>query len=272
MIKRAAAIHDISGLGRCSLTAALPILSALGVQCCPIPTAVLSAQTDGYRNYARVDLTDALPDYIGHWKKNGERFDAIYTGFLNSIRQIDMVSRFIDDFRTEDTLVLVDPVMGDNGTLYDSMDRGMPDAIRTLVCHADVITPNLTEAALLLGEAELPEEEKVWLSWAQRLRELGAGAVVITGIDGGDGRVFMAYADDKASGLYFTGQTPRDFPGAGDVFAGVLLGRLLQGAALKKSVQTAADFVAECADLTYKMQTPAREGLVFEPTLHLLIK
>lgn len=115
MIKRAAAIHDISGLGRCSLTMALPILSVLGTQCCPVPTAVLSSQTDGYRDYTFTDLTEALPDYIAHWKKNGEQFDAIYTGFLGSAKQIDIVADFIDTFRSPQTLVLVDPVMGDNG-------------------------------------------------------------------------------------------------------------------------------------------------------------
>ena len=130
MIKRAAAIHDISGLGRCSLTMALPILSVLGTQCCPVPTAVLSSQTDGYRDYTFTDLTEALPDYIAHWKKNGEQFDAIYTGFLGSAKQIDIVADFIDTFRSPQTLVLVDPVMGDNGTVYDSIDRAMCDGIR----------------------------------------------------------------------------------------------------------------------------------------------
>lgn len=272
MIKRAAAIHDISGLGRCSLTMALPILSALGIQCCPVPTAVLSSQTDGYRDYTFTDLTDMLPDYIAHWQRNGEQFDAIYTGFLGSAKQIGLVSGFIDTFRSERTLVLVDPVMGDNGAIYDSVDRDMCEGIRELVRRADIITPNLTEAAILLGEKEIAEDEKTWLAWSRRLRELGPKAVAITGIDNGDGRVCVTCCDDEGAETIYTAHIARDYPGAGDMFASVLLGKLLRGAGLHESAHGAAEFVTECAALTYKMNTPAREGLIFEPMLHMLIK
>ncbi len=272
MIKRAAAIHDISGLGRCSLTMALPILSVLGIQCCPVPTAVLSSQTDGYRDYAFTDLTDTLPDYIAHWKKNEEQFDAIYTGFLGSAKQIDIVSGFIDTFRKAHTLVLVDPVMGDNGAIYDSVDQEMCAGIRKLVCCADIITPNLTEAAILLGEKEIPQDEKTWLAWSYRLRELGPSAVAITGIDNGDGRVCVTCCDDERAETIYTARIARDYPGAGDMFASVLLGKILRGVDLHESAYIAAEFVAECANLTYKMNTPPREGLVFEPMLHMLIK
>ncbi len=272
MIKRAAAIHDISGLGRCSLTMALPILSSLGTQCCPIPTAVLSSQTDGYRDYTFQDLTDILPDYIAHWKKNGEQFDAIYTGFLGAAKQIDIVAGFIDTFRNKQTLVLVDPVMGDNGAIYDSVDRNLCEGICELVRHADIITPNLTEAAILLGEHELADDEKTWLEWARRLCELGPKAVAITGIDNGDGRVCVACCDGERAEAIYTARIARDYPGAGDMFASVLLGKLLRGVDLHESARDAAAFVAECAALTYKMNTPAREGLVFEPMLYRLIK
>ncbi|MDD6274766.1 MAG: pyridoxamine kinase [Clostridiaceae bacterium] len=272
MIKRAAAINDLSGLGRCSLTIALPVLSALGVQCCPVPTAVLSSQTDGYRDYTFTDLTDTLPEYIAHWKANGEQFDAIYTGFLGSARQIKIVSDFIDSFRREKTLVLVDPVMGDNGAMYDSVDRSLCDGIRELVRHADIITPNLTEAAILLGEEEIPEEEETWLSWSRRLCALGPKAVAITGIDNGDGRMCVACCEGERTELIYTVRVAKDYPGAGDLFASVLLGKLLRGSGLHESASEAAAFVAECAELTYKMNTPAREGLIFEPMLHRLIK
>ena len=272
MIKRAAAIHDLSGLGRCSLTMALPILSVLGTQCCPIPTAVLSSQTDGYRDYAFMDLTDVLPDYIAHWKKNGEQFDAIYTGFLGSAKQIDIVEEFIDTFRTERTLVLVDPVMGDNGAVYDSMDQNLCEGICELVRHADIITPNLTEAAILLGEHEIADDEKTWIEWSRRLLELGPKAVAITGIDNGDGRVCVTCCDQEQVETIYTMRVARDYPGAGDMFASVLLGKLLRGMSIHESAHAAASFVAECAALTYKMNTPAREGLVFEPMLYYLIK
>ena len=272
MRKRAAAINDLSGLGRCSLTMALPILSVLGTQCCPVPTAVLSSQTDGYRHYTFQDLTDTMPDYIGHWKHNGERFDAIYTGFLGSSRQIDLVADFIDHFRTDEALVLVDPVMGDHGALYDSIDEEHCAGIRRLVSRADLITPNLTEAAILLGEERLPTEEAVWLDWARRLRELGPKTVAITGIDSGDDRLCVVCCDERHAAATYTHRVHRDYPGSGDLFASLLLGMLLRGDPLEDSVRHAAEFIAACAAYTYELNTPAREGLVFEPMLARLIK
>ena len=272
MIKRVAAIHDLSGLGRCSLTIALPVLSVLGVQCCPVPTAVLSTQTDGYQDYSFTDLTDALPEYIAHWKKNQERFDAIYTGFLGSSRQIGLVSDFIESFRTKQTLVLVDPVMGDNGAMYDSVDQTMCEGIQELVRRADIITPNLTEAAILLQEKEVAHDEETWLEWASRLRKLGPKTVVITGIDSGDGRVCVACCDGDHAEAIYAARVARDYPGAGDLFASVLLGKLLRGTNLYESARCAAAFITECAMLTAKLNTPAREGLAFEPMLPQLIK
>lgn len=270
MIKRAAAVHDISGVGRCSLTIAIPVLSAQGIQCCPVPTAVLSSQTDGYNNYVFTDLTLSLSDYIRQWKCNKEKFDAIYTGFLGSVNQIDIIENFINSFREENTLVLVDPVMGDNGSVYDSVDSAMCDGIRRLVRCSDIITPNVTEAALLLGESVITSEEAVLLDWTQRLCELGPKAVVITGIETGDGRLCVACRDGDRAELLYTVHIAKDYPGTGDMFASILLGKMLGGSNIFEGSQFAADFIAECAALTYKMNTPAREGLVFEPMLHKL--
>lgn len=152
-MKKAAVIHDLSGFGKCSLTAAIPVLSALGVQCCPVATAVLTGQT-GYPCYHCTDLTAMLPDYIDAWGKNNAHFDAIYSGFLTGAKQISQVLDFIHHFREEHTLLLVDPVMGDDGNAYPFFTPGLLNGMKELTLEADVITPNLTEACLL---ADIPE-------------------------------------------------------------------------------------------------------------------
>lgn len=153
-MKKAAVIHDLSGFGKCSLTAAIPVLSALGVQCCPVATAVLTGQT-GYPCYHCTDLTAMLPDYIDAWGKNNAHFDAIYSGFLTGAKQISQVLDFIRYFREEHTLLLVDPVMGDDGNAYPFFTPGLLNGMKELTLKADVITPNLTEACLL---ADIPED------------------------------------------------------------------------------------------------------------------
>ena len=153
-MKKAAVIHDLSGFGKCSLTAAIPVLSALGVQCCPVATAVLTGQT-GYPCYHCTDLTAMLPDYIDAWGKNNAHFDAIYSGFLTGAKQISQVLDFIHHFREEHTLLLVDPVMGDDGNAYPFFTPGLLNGMKELTLEADVITPNLTEACLL---ADIPED------------------------------------------------------------------------------------------------------------------
>lgn len=153
-MKKAAVIHDLSGFGKCSLTAAIPVLSALGVQCCPVATAVLTGQT-GYPCYHCTDLTAMLPDYIDAWGKNNAHFDAIYSGFLTGAEQISQVLDFIRQFREEHTLLLVDPVMGDDGNAYPFFTPGLLNGMKELTLEADVITPNLTEACLL---ADIPED------------------------------------------------------------------------------------------------------------------
>ena len=151
-VKRVAAIHDLSGFGRASLTAIIPILSSMGVQVCPLPTAILSNHTGGFDTFSFVDFTDHMQDYIDHWKELNIDFDCIYSGFLGSERQIEIVSGFIDDFGTKDNMVVIDPVLGDNGNLYSTMDQGLVEGMKHLVTKADIITPNFTEVSLLLGE------------------------------------------------------------------------------------------------------------------------
>lgn len=185
VIKRVAAIHDLSGFGRASLTAIIPTLSSMGVQVCPLPTAILSNHTGGFDHYSFVDLTDTMEEYIDHWKRLNLTFDCIYSGFLGSVRQIEIVAGFLDHFGGEDTLAVVDPVMGDNGRLYSSMKPEITEEMKKLVGKADIITPNFTEAAFLLGEPyreEITDEEvKAWLL---RLSEMGPRTVIITSVPG----------------------------------------------------------------------------------------
>jgi len=166
-VSRVAAIHDLSGFGRSSLAVVIPILSTMGVQVCSVPTAVLSTHTGGFEGYSFVDLTDTLEEFFNHWHKLKIEFDCIYSGFLGSSRQIDIISKFIANFSANDPLVVIDPVMGDNGKLYSTMDREMVEKMRSLLQKADIITPNFTEAAYLLDEEynlDITQEQiKKWL-------------------------------------------------------------------------------------------------------------
>ena len=180
---RVAAIHDMSGFGRCSLTVAIPILSAMGVQCCPLPTAFLSTHTGGFEGFTFLDMTDEMPRIAAHWARLGLEFQAIYSGFLGSERQIGIVEDFIRRFRRPDTVVVVDPVMGDFGRIYQTYTAAMCGGMARLAALADVITPTLTEAALLLGQPyeTLPAGEAGLRQITERLSLEGRRSVVLTG-------------------------------------------------------------------------------------------
>ena len=204
-VQRVAAIHDLSGFGRASLTTIIPILSSMGVQVCPLPTAILSNHTGGFETFSYVDFTDYMQDYIDGWKKLNLDFDCIYSGFLGSERQIQIISDFIDDFGTEDNMVVVDPVLGDNGTLYSTMTQDHVSKMSRLVEKADIITPNFTEVSLLLGE---PYEEKITdhkiKKWLKTLSDMGPEIVVATSVpDQGEGKDTNVVAFDRRSNTYW---------------------------------------------------------------------
>lgn len=188
MVKKIAVIQDLSGFGKCSLTAAIPVISVMGVQPCPLPTAVLSAQT-GYPSYYLDDYTDKMEYIRSEWEKLGAHFDGIYTGFVASEAQIDRIFDFLDTFRKKDTFLLVDPVMGDDGVKYDMFTDGLLEKMKELACQADVLTPNLTELCLLT-EADyetvcsLPGELKIEIihQMANSLVEKGVKNILVTGI------------------------------------------------------------------------------------------
>lgn len=272
---RIAAIHDLSGFGRCSLTVAIPILSAMGIQCCPLPTAFLSTHTGGFEGFTFLDMTDEMPKAAAHWKSLDLQFQAIYSGFLGSERQISIVSDFIRQFRRPDTLVVIDPVMGDYGRVYQTYTPGMCAGTARLAELADVITPNLTEAALLLDcpyEA-LPTGEAGYREIVEHLSLKGRRSVVLTGaaVEPGVTGAMCFDAVSGRTGAVLTERVPREFHGTGDVFASVLTGALVNGADLFQAARQAVDFVRICGARTAAQDLPMREGVDFEPLLGLLV-
>ena len=270
---RVAAIHDLSGFGRCSLTVAMPILSAMGVQCCPLPTAFLSTHTGGFTGFTFLDMTEEMPKVAAHWASLDIRFQGIYSGFLGSAPQIDTVASFIRRFRREDTVVVVDPVMGDEGKIYQTYTAEMCAGMARLADAADVITPNLTEASLLLGgDGTLPKNA----DFRQITAELSCGghrSVVLTGVSERPG-LTGAMCFDAGTGVMEAVQTEfvsHPMHGTGDVFASVLTGGLLRGEGLIPAARRAATFVRDCAERTAAQNLPVREGVDFEPLLGRLI-
>lgn len=265
---RIAAIHDLSCFGRCSLTIALPVLSAMGCQCCPLPTALLSAHT-GFPGNTFLDLTAEMGRIADHWTAMDLQFDAIYSGFLGSADQVDTVARFFDTFKKSDTAVIVDPVMGDHGTAYRTCTPELCRGMRVLAENSDVITPNLTEAALLLDR---PYEEIQRTDAYEVVRRLSVGgrrSVVLTGYSSESGQT-GALCFDRDSGESKAVQTPRepqDFSGTGDLFASVLAGGVARGVPLFQAAQAAADFVRDCIARTLAEGLTEQDGVDFEPLL-----
>jgi len=274
MTPRVAAIHDLSGFGRCSLTVAMPILSVMGIQCCPLPTAFLSTHTGGFSGFTFLDMTEELPKVAAHWKSLGLRFDAIYSGFLGSEAQIGLVADFIRDFRAAGTVVVIDPVMGDDGRAYQTYTPAMCGGMTELAKLADVITPNLTEAAFLLGQPydSLPQGGPALYDVARALSLDGRRSVALTGAALSPGKTGAVCFDAKTGRLSAAQAAfvTRPLHGTGDVFASVLTGALLRGQTLTEAAQTAADFIHDCAVRTVAQGLPFREGVDFEPLLWTL--
>ena len=265
---RIAAIHDLSCFGRCSLTIALPVLSAMGCQCCPLPTALLSAHT-GFSGNTFLDLTVEMGRIADHWAAMDLQFDAIYSGFLGSADQVDTVARFFDTFKKSDTAVIVDPVMGDHGTAYRTCTPELCRGMRVLAENSDVITPNLTEAALLLDRPYEEIRQSDAYEVVRRLSLGGRRSVVLTGYFSEPGQT-GALCFDRDSGESKAVQTPRepqDFSGTGDLFASVLAGGVARGVPLFQAAQAAADFVRDCIARTLAEGLTEQDGVDFEPLL-----
>lgn len=266
-IKKVIAVHDLSGLGRCSLAAAVPILSVMGSQVCPLPTAVLSSQTDGFENFTFHDMTPELVPYFEHLISSASPFNAFYSGFLGSSGQIEKVEYMLSRL-SPDTMVLIDPVMGDHGVLYSTHDDSMVAGMRTLTHHAHIITPNVTEAFFLLGE--VPRESydgECVASLVHRLCRMTGARVVITGVELED-RIACAFSEDGSDVSFtYNPHLKKHYPGTGDIFASVMLGRLLQGRSFKDAVESASGFVYSAMKYSMDFDYPSREGVLLEAKL-----
>ncbi len=263
--KRIAVINDFSGFGRCSLTVSIPIISAMGIQCCAIPTAVFSNHT-GYDDYFFDDYTDKMKYYYSKWEKLGLRFDGIYTGFLGSERQVDIVRDFISRFSDPDTRIIVDPVMGDDGRTYATLTHGLCRRLGALVRHSDIITPNLTEACILTG---IPYSENLTdvsslLKIAGKLVSLGSNNIVITGINQGNDISNFIYTRNGNYEMYSMPLSGSRRAGTGDVFASVIAADAVNGVLLHDSVKKAASFVAKAITASDEMNIPPQDGICFE--------
>ncbi|MEG6614929.1 pyridoxamine kinase [Peptococcaceae bacterium 1198_IL3148] len=275
LVKRVAAIHDLSGFGRGSLTAIIPVLSFMGIQVCPFPTAVLSTHTGGFKDFTFIDLTDHMESYMNHWQREKIEFDCIYSGFLGSPKQIDIISRFIDNFRDQSNMVVVDPVMADNGKLYTTMDETMVEKMKELIKKADIITPNFTEAAFLLNKPIVNsitvEEIKQWL---RELSAMGPSIAIITSVPNINelGNTYVMAYDRPNNKIWKVGckYIPAEYPGTGDTFTSVLIGSLLTGNSLPIALDKSVQFITTAIRASYGFNYDKREGVLLEKVLDTL--
>ncbi len=269
MLLICAAIHDLSCYAKSSLTVVLPVLESMGIEACPLPTALLSTQTDGFDSYYFRDTTPELEGILDSWKQLSLRYDAIYSGFLGSEHQVQLITQFIEQQRILGSpLVLVDPVLGDDAELYGPITKGHVEAMRSLVQVADLITPNATEAALLLG---LPFqehfEEQEALSWARKLSLLTGAQVVITSVPPlSEGFAVACHTEGKQFLIPYT-RVDASYPGCGDLFASILLGNLLGKHSFQTSVNLAVTYTSLAIERTKEIGRERRLGV--SPTLIL---
>ncbi len=280
MAKKIAVINDLSGFGRCSLTAAIPVISVMGVQPCPLPTAVLSAQT-GYPSYYLDDYTDKMEAFRLEWEKLSARFDGIYTGFAASEAQIEHIFKFIETFRHEDTFLLVDPVMGDDGKKYDLYTDGLLQKMKMLAAMADVITPNLTELCLLADEeydavCEYTGQEKreIIREMAVRIQEKGSRTVIVTGIhfrDHEGEKIGNLIVGDGGSSMAAFPYIGKSFSGTGDLFASVIAGGMARGDRIEDLCRLAGRFTWKSMQDSVKEGAENTGGTEFERNLSMLL-
>ena len=268
---RVAAIHDISGFGKCSLTVVLPILSAAGLEACALPTAILSTHTGGFTDFTYRDLTDDIMPVYKHWQELGIHFDAAYSGYLGSHAQLGIVSDIYKCMREDGTKIIVDPVMADNGALYALFDESFPLGMRTLCETADIIVPNITEATLMIGEPyrEGPYTRDYIEGLLKRLAELPRELVVLTGVHFDENELGAACIDVKTGKIEYamTQRVAGAYHGTGDIFASVLTAGLMLGKSARAAMQQAADFTAAAVRRTLDAGRNVKYGVYFEAGL-----
>lgn len=278
LVKKVAAIHDLSGYGRASLTTIIPILSNMKVQVCPVPTAILSTHTGGFEGYSFIDLTDYMQEHIAHWKRLDLEFDCIYSGFLGSPKQIEIVADFIDYFGKKSKFIVVDPVMGDNGKLYSTMGNEMVVGMRNLIKKADIITPNFTEVMYLLGKEydKNIDIEKV-KEYLKDLSNMGPKIVIATSVpeieENKMDKKTSVVAYDRENDVFWRVSCryiPASYPGTGDAYTSVVIGSLLQGDSLPMAIERGVQFITQCIMASYGFKYPKKEGVLLEKMLDVL--
>ncbi|WP_197224259.1 pyridoxamine kinase [Lysinibacillus fusiformis] len=282
MMKKVAVIQDMSSFGKCSLTAAMPVLSVMGMQAVPLPTAILTAQT-GYSSFYCEDLTSRMDYFMDEWSKLGASFDGIHTGFVTGKEQIDNIFRFLGMFHSTDTTLLVDPVMGDHGEVYKMFTGDLLERMKELVKCADIITPNVTECCLLTGLSfERMQSYQHEMDYIQVLEEAGqqlqqaTGAkVIITGLNpptaAGKRYVGNMFVDAERSFHSIRDYNGESYSGTGDLFASVIMGGMMRGQDLVESMKLAETFLAAAIEATSKEQVPREAGVHFEQFLRMLL-
>ena len=274
-MKRVITVQDISCVGKCSLTVALPVISAMGVEACVLPTAVLSTHT-AFKGFTFRDLTADISAITSHWKQEKIGFDAIYTGYLGSFEQIELMHSLIADFGSGSTRVIVDPCMGDNGALYSGFTPDFAKAMAVLCSKADVIVPNLTEASFMLDVPYVAAgyTKEYIEDLVQKLAGLGSRRVVLKGVSFDDKKIGIVSYDSQNQKIswYFHERMPQSFHGTGDIFASVLTGALVRGFELQDACRLAADFVVEAIRATLSHKDYNWYGVDFESAIPFLVE
>lgn len=268
--KKIAVINDFSGFGRCSITVALPIISTLKIQCCPLPTSIFSNHT-GFDSFFFDDYTDKMPLYINEWKKLGLQFDGITSGFLGSKKQIEIVTQFFKDFKTKENIIIVDPVMGDYGKIYATYTKEMCEEMKKLVQYADIITPNITELCIL---TDTPYQEKWKISelekMTEELAEKGPEKIVVTGIVQKEFIANFCYEKGKSPKILRCHRVGTQRSGTGDVFSSIIAADAVNQVPFDKSVKKASNFIKKCILKSIEMDIPVTDGVCFEELLQTL--
>lgn len=270
--KRILTIQDISCVGQCSLTVALPILSSCGVETCVLPSAVLSTHTAGFSGFTFRDLTDDMPDILAHWKKEKIQFDAIYTGYLGSEKQIDYVLHIYEGTKSDSALLLVDPAMADNGTLYPIFDMNYVNAMKKLCAKADYLLPNITEACYLTDTPYRTEYDRAYIdTLLEKLVALGCKNVILTGVSYHEGTTGVVVYENGKYSYYEHMMLPNSCHGTGDIYASAFVGALMRGNDAFASAKIAAEYTMECIRITQKLPNHWY-GAAFEPAIPKLLE
>ncbi|MBE6984596.1 MAG: pyridoxamine kinase [Ruminococcaceae bacterium] len=264
-------IQDISCVGQCSLTVALPIISACGIETCVLPSAVLSTHTAGFSGYTFRDLTDDMPAICAHWQKENIAFDGIYTGYLGSTKQIDYVMQIIDTVKKSSAPAIVDPAMADNGKLYPGFGMAFVEAMKALCAKADYVVPNITEAALLADVAYQTEYDRVYIDLLiEKLQALGCKNIILTGVSYAKGMTGIVVVEDGEYSYYEHELLPNSCHGTGDIYASAFVGALIRGKSAYDAAVIAANYTMECIKATAEEENHWY-GAKFEPVLSKLI-